>query len=131
MVIATVVKELWLETTNTVGTIAKITAPIAEANVNIKALWGGIVGDKGTFSIITEDNTKALDLLQKVGIGTVVERDVVLVKVPNEVGACWNVTKKIGDAGVNVNHIYVTTINNEASVVVSVDDTQKVVGLLS
>lgn len=124
-------KELFVVTPNEVGTVAKVTSCLADAKVNIRAMWAGAVDGKGNFSILTENNRKALNMFKKAGVPKVVEREVVVVEVPNETGACWELAQKISDAGININYWYVTVDGPNAVVVLSTQDNSQVLSVLN
>ncbi len=124
-------KELWIETPNAVGITGKLTHIIAdEAHANITALWGGVINGKGNFSVITDNNKKVTNVLQNTDFKNFQERDVLIVKVPNQSGACSSVAEKLGSAGIGINYIYATTIDNETAVIVSTQDDQQALSVL-
>ena len=127
----TTAKELWVITPNEVGTVAKVTSSLAEAKVNIRAMWAGAIGSKGNFSILTENNRKAVNLLKKAGLPKVVEREVVVVEMPNESGICWELAQRISDAGIDINYWYVTVEGTNAIVVMSTQDNSEVMKILN
>ncbi len=123
-------KELWVITPNEVGTVAKVTSSLAEAKLNIKAMWAGAVGDQGNFSILTDDNRKAINLLKQAGLPKVVEREIVMVEVPNESGVCWELAQRISEAGIDINYWYVTVDGPNAIMIMSTKDDDEVLKIL-
>ena len=126
---ATIAREIHLETPNQPGTGAKVSAAIKEAAVNIRALcaWGD--GDKGNFMIVTEDNNKAIEALGKAGYQAQ-EADVVLLDLKNRVGTLAEASQKLGAAGVNINYCYVSTNGADCLAVLSTGDNAKAIEVL-
>jgi len=126
---AKIAKEIHLETPNTPGTVAKVSAAIKEAGVNIRGLCAWGEGDKGNFMIVTEDNAKAIESLTKAGFQAQ-ESDVVLLDLKNQVGTLAEAAQKLGTAGVNVNYCYVSTVGSDCLAVLSTGDNAKAVEVL-
>lgn len=129
---ATLEKEILIETPNKVGIAGELTHIISDqGRSNIRALWGGVIDGKGSFAIIAEDNKKILNLLQGSIFTNVHEEDVVVVKVPNQIGACADVAGKLGQAGIDINWLYTTIFDDETAVVVSTKNNKEAVKVLA
>lgn len=90
------------------GTLARVTAPIAEARVNVSAICAYKAGKgKAELLFITSDNTKAKEGLKKAGFETT-ERDVVVVETENEAGTLFRAAQQLAQAGVDLDYCYAT-----------------------
>jgi len=127
---ATLMKSIFIETTNEPGIASQLTSLIAEqANANILSLWGGVVNGKGNFFIFTDNNSGVLNALKDANLGHATEKELVLLKVPDQKGACYQVTDKIGNAGINIDMLYTTIFNKETALVLLTEDNQKTLKL--
>ncbi|HPQ80269.1 MAG TPA: hypothetical protein PLZ86_00905 [bacterium] len=99
--------EIRILTDNKVGTLARVTAPIAEARVNINACNCRAVGDKAEFFFITDDNPKAIENLTRAGLPSS-EREVIVVETANEAGTLFRAAQQLSQAGVDLDSCYST-----------------------
>ena len=124
-------KELSVTAPNEVGTMAKICGPISEAKVNIWALsaWGE--GNKGYFRFITDNNKKAYDALKTTGF-PVEEKEIVVTELEDKPGTCFTASRKLAQAGVNINYWYYTTCGGcpTSRIVFSTNNNKKAVEVL-
>ncbi len=93
---------------NKAGLLSEITAAIAGAKVNINAICVYEQEEQAHFILIVDSNSKASKTLAKLKIKAK-EEDMVAVEMPNKVGELQKVSKKITDAGININYMYGTT----------------------
>ncbi|MFH0799234.1 MAG: ACT domain-containing protein [Pseudomonadota bacterium] len=100
-------KELNVVADNKPGTLARVTAPIAEARVNINAFCAYTEGNKAHFLIITDDNAKAIENLKKADL-EISEREVVVVETSNEAGTLFRSAQQLAKAGVDLDYCYAT-----------------------
>jgi len=100
-------REIKVVTDNKVGTLARVTAPIAEARININACCCFARGDKAEFLFITADNDKALEQLKKAGFSCA-EKEVVVVETTNEAGTLFRAAQQLASAGVDLDYCYST-----------------------
>ena len=122
--------DLVFETPNNVGVLAKISKAMTGAEVNIQAICAHTQGNKGRFMLTTDDNSKALEALKKIGIEAK-EREVVLMELENEVGSLSEVSKMLADADINLDSIYASAGESYSSLIVfSCDDNAKAVATL-
>ncbi len=124
-------KEIWVTTSNEVGTLAKLTAPLSEAKVNVWAMCAYGEGNTGTFMFITDNYDKTTDLLAKAGY-TTTTKDVVVTELEDKPGTTWNTAQTLATAGININYYYVTTsgTNNTTRVIFNTDNNEKALTLL-
>ena len=101
------IKEIHATAENKVGLLAQVSSAIASAGVNIAAVCAYAEGNKAYFMLVTEDSVKAVAALKERGYKAE-EKDVVEVKLENNVGALEGIAKKLAAAGVDLNYIYGT-----------------------
>ena len=100
-------QELIVETKNEVGMLSRVTSPVAEARINLNACCAIGEGKKGYFHLLTSDNTKAGDALDKAGFKSK-QRNVVVVETTNEIGSLAKAASQLATANVNVDYCYAT-----------------------
>jgi hypothetical protein len=126
---ANISKEIHITTGNAPGTLAKVTAPIKDAGVNVRAFCAWGKEDESHFMIVTEDNDKAAEALQAAGFDTR-DREVVLLDLNNEIGTLDDAAQKLGTAGVNIDYCYVSTSGSQCLAVFSTQDNAKAAEVL-
>lgn len=126
---ATIAQEIQVDTDNMVGTLARVTASIKEAGVNIRALSAWAEGDKGRFRIVTEDNDKAIQAIENAGFSAR-QKEMILIDLKNEVGTLAEVGQKLGDAGINITYCFVSTSGTECLAVFGTEDNAKAIEVL-
>ena len=132
MGMASIQKELFVETENNVGIAGELTSLISDqAHSNIRAIWAEVKENHGSFGIITDNNSKVEQMLKDSKFNNVHEEDVVVVKVKDKPGECTKIAQKVGEAGINIDFLFTTIFDNETAVVLSTADNEKVVKLLS
>ena len=121
---ATLGKELFVTTDNKVGTLLKVAAPIKEAGVSIRACcaWGD--GTKANFLLVTDNNDKANQALKKAGLSPQ-ESEAVLTELPNRIGSLAEAAQKLANAGVDIDHCYVSASGGQALAVFATKDNAK------
>ena len=127
----TTATEVWVTTKNEAGTLEKLTAPLAEAKVNV---WGCTAWTEGTdakFKFLTDNNDKALELWNGAGY-TTTTAEVVTIELEDKPGTIWDTTQKLSTSGVDIKYCYVTTCGTcpTARLVLSTNDNAKTVSLL-
>lgn len=131
MVKAILTKEISVETENKKGTAAKVSQLISkQAQVNIQAAWAAAHNGKGHFSFITDNNDKAMDALRK-DYPELKEHEVVVVNVSDAIGDILEVTNKISEAGLNIDYLFTTYMQERPAIVISTDDNKKAYGLFN
>ena len=102
------VKQISFSIRNRVGLLSEITSALASAKVNIHTISAYEQEKNARFILIVDSNSKASKTLAKLKIKAK-EEDMVAVEMPNKVGELQKVSKKITDAGININYMYGTT----------------------
>lgn len=120
---------------DTVGLTAKVAAAVAAENVNILAGTGYSASDmrrNAIFTLIVDDFSKAERALEKLGAYDIEQSSVILVDMPNKVGALERVSKIIADAGINIYYFYATTSTGKtATCVFRTADDKKTIRILN
>lgn len=99
--------ELKVTTENKPGTLAMVTAPIAELRINVNACCAYGMGDKAELLFITADNDKAKEALKKSGFN-VTSREVIVVETNNEAGTLFRAAQQLAKANVDLDYCYAT-----------------------
>lgn len=128
---ATLTKEITVETANSLGIAAKLANLVSQqAKANIRAAWASGFNSKGHFSLITDNNQKVIEALKKEFPKTQ-EHEVVTLNVTNTIGQIEEVTNKISQAGLNIDYLYTTYLDDKPTIVISTDDNKKAVSLFN
>jgi hypothetical protein len=106
MVKASKVKQLSFSMPNNVGLLMEVTEALAKAKINIEAVcayaWEEL---EAYFMIVTDNNTKAKNVISKMGAKVEVE-EVSALEVPNKVGQLHEAAKKIATSGIDIYYLY-------------------------
>lgn len=128
---AMLTKEISIETPNAVGIAAKLTDVVSkQAKANIRSVWASGTNGKGQFSLITDNNTKVMDMLKKEYPKTQ-EHEVLVLSVNNAMGEIADITSQLSKANLNIEYIYTTSYDNKPAVVMSTDDNKKAFGIFN
>jgi hypothetical protein len=101
------------------GTLADLGEALGSAGVNIEGLCGFPCEDRGIGHILVEDAVAARAALEEIGLEVLRERQVLVLEVKNREGALGQVSRRIADAGVNIDLVYLAT---STRLVLGVDD---------
>ena len=101
------------------GTLADMGEALGKAGINIDGVCGLPCEGKGVIHIIVEDAAGARQALESGGIEVTDEREVLLLEVENRPGSLGETARKIADAGVNIEFVYVASNNR---LVISADN---------
>jgi len=103
---------------NRPGEFARAAEALGKARVNIE----GVTEIEGTVHLLVEDAAAARKALESAGLKVQAEREVLVVDVHDRPGELATITRKIADAGVNLDVLYMAT---NTRVVISADDVTK------
>jgi len=115
-------KDLTIELDEKVGSVASAAEALGKAGVNIEGICGFVVGGKGVGHVLVADPAKARQALQTAGARVTAEQDVLVLDIEDKPGSLGKVTRKIADAGVNLNAVYLAT---KTRVVIGARDIEK------
>ena len=125
------VKEFAIQIEDKPGTLGKVCRALAERNVNIVAAQAFPSGQKSVTRFVFDDPTKARSVLDSENT-KYTETDVIQVRLAHRPGELARATQKLGDAGININHLYCGTEPNSNTPLTffGVADTGKAMPLL-
>ncbi len=99
------VKQISIFLENKTGRLAQVTATLASAGVNIRALAVADTTDFGVLRLIVDDTEAAESALKDNGF-TVRKTDVVAVEVADRPGGLNDLLNQLSDAGINIEYMY-------------------------
>jgi hypothetical protein len=104
------------------GMLAAMAEALGKAGVNIDGLAAITTGGKGYVHVLVEDAAAASAALKSAGIDVGEMRDVLVLEVDNTPGILGAISRKIADAGVNIEQAYIASGNR---IVIAADDLEK------
>ena len=116
---------------NKSGRLSEVTAILAEAEVNIRALALADTSDFGVLRLIVDDTEKARQTLKNNGF-TVGKTNVVAVEVTDRPGGLHDILTMLHDAGLNVEYMYafVRSSGDNAVMIFRIEKEQEAIRLL-
>src|SRR5262245_21200095 len=105
-------KDCSIQLSNKPGDLARVADALARRGVNIKALVGLSVGGMALTRILPDDIVAARSAFEAANV-RFTESEVYLVLLENKAGVLATVTARLGEAGVNLEAIYVTGIADD------------------
>lgn len=100
--------ELYVITPDEPGILGRVMGALANAGVNLKAIYARSERGKGIFFLITSDNKKAEKALKGIGY-EVTTNNVVTVEIDDRIGAGAEVGALIGNAAIDIDYCYGTS----------------------
>ena len=92
------------------GALGRLGWVLGEAGVNIEGFCATTsAGGQAEVHVLIEDAAAAFDALAAAGIEVVSEEEVAIVPVEDRPGELGQVSRKLGDAGVNITLAYLAT----------------------
>lgn len=113
-----------IQLTNHPGDLARVAQAFARRGVNIKALAGLSIGGTAMARILPDDIVAARSALETANI-RFTESEVHLLLLENKAGELANVANRLGEAGVNLEAIYITGIAGDLIELAIVSDNPK------
>ena len=101
------------------GTIADLGEALGKAGINIDAVCGMPCEGRGVIHVIVEDAVEARRVLEGGSFQVTDEREVLILEVENRPGSLGEIARKIANAGVNIDLLYIASNNR---LVVGVDN---------
>lgn len=103
--------DLVIDVENTPGALAKVAAAISDAGVNIAAATCFPADKEAELHILVKHPGAAKHSLALSQLAVTHEREVVVVEVDDRPGVLADLTRKIANAGINLDLVYVATRN--------------------
>ena len=104
-------QDLTINLENAPGTLAQLGEALGNAGINIEGVCGmaGAGGGAGEVHILVQSAQMARTALEEVNITSGAEREVEVVSIVDQPGEMGRHFRKIADAGVNVDLVYLAT----------------------
>jgi hypothetical protein len=115
-------RDLTIELDEKVGSVAAAAEALGKAGVNIEGVCGFVVGGKGVGHILVADAQKARQALQSAGARVTDDQGALVIEIEDRPGELGKLTRKIAEAGVNLNAVYLAT---KTRVVIGAADLEK------
>lgn len=94
---------------NRPGTLAQLGEILGNAGINIDGICGFEVGGRGAVHVLVADGGTARSALTGAGIECGEEREVEVVSVLDQPGEMGRHLRRVADAGINVDLLYLAT----------------------
>jgi len=117
-----VLKDLTIILQDRPGTLAVMGEILGKAGINIEGICAITYKGEGAVHILVEDTAGAHQALKAKGIEVKAERDVLVREIKDQPGALGEVARKLANAGVNIELIYLST---KTRIVIGVDNIEK------
>ena len=112
--------DLTIELDNTAGELARLGEAFGAGGVNIEGLCAVTAGGPtAEVHVLVEEAEEAFEALARAGISVESEREVAVVEVEDRPGVIGEVSRQLGDAGVNMTLVYLAT---RTRLVIGADD---------
>jgi len=105
-------KQLAIFLENKPGVLAKVCEDLAKNKINILALTVSDTIDHTVLRIIVDKSREAVHLLETTG-AIVIERDVILLELPNRPGALRQVSRFLSEKKHNIEYLYCSSGPNQ------------------
>ena len=94
---------------NQPGALANVTAAISDAGVNLAAATYTGAGDIADLHILVKHAEATRRVLEPAGLTVTAEQEVVVIQAEDRPGVLADLARRVADAGVNLNLVYVAT----------------------
>lgn len=101
-------KELKFRVPDRAGMLGEIATALGEKKINLRAVNAWVEGTEGVVRIVVDKHAAAKKLLAQKG-WMPEERDVVEIELADKPGALGEAATKLGNAGINITHVFVGT----------------------
>jgi hypothetical protein len=101
--------DLLIEVDNQPGALARVVAAISDAGVNIAAATCTRPGETAAMHILVKHAEAAKHALSTAFVTVTSEREVVVVDADDQPGVLADLARKVAEAGVNLDLLYVAT----------------------
>jgi hypothetical protein len=120
--------DLTITLANRAGELARLGEALGAAGVNIDGVCGAVTDGQGAIHILVEDAAAARSALEGAGIPVEADRDVLVLTVEDRPGSLGAVARRIGEAGVNIDLVYLAA---GTKLVIGADDLSKAAAAVS
>jgi hypothetical protein len=118
-------KQLVVTLENRPGSLAELCSELAKVAVNIMAIQASETSPATPVRLLVSQTDAARKVCEKLGLGCR-EESVLAIEVSNRPGALGRVTRKLADAGINIQFLYGTIEkgSSDALIVCGVSDAE-------
>ena len=118
-----IIKQISIFMENTTGRLADVTALLAQAGINLRAISIADTTDFGILRMVADQPDAAVALLKSSGFAAR-ETDVIAVEVPDHPGELARIMALFRDEGVGIEYLYASLEHkaDKAVIVIKVDD---------
>jgi len=113
-----------IQLTNKPGDLARVAQALARRGVNIKSLAALSINGMAMARILPDDIVVARSAFEEAHV-RFTESEVHLVLLENQAGVVASVTERLGDAGVNLEAVYITGVADDLIELAIVTDNPK------
>ena len=120
-------KELEITIKNKIGVLADISKILSDRGINIDSVVGYVVDGSAKLMLVTGDDVRAKETLEKTGYKPIKENEVILAVLENKPGALKSITAKLASANIDIKYTYGTTCPTgcPATIVLSTSSNEK------
>ncbi|MEE9513119.1 MAG: hypothetical protein V3V46_03490 [Anaerolineales bacterium] len=115
-------KNLTIHLEDRPGALAEMGEALGKSVVNIDGICGVSCEGVGVLHILVEDAAAAHSAIERAGFKVQDERDVLVVNIVDRPGELGDIARKLANAGVNLDLLYLTA---SMDLVIGVDDLEK------
>ena len=101
--------DLAIDVENTPGALARVAAAVSDAGVNLAAATCVGNGERAELHILVPHPEAVRHALATAQLAVTREREVVVVEVEDTPGVLADLARKVADAGVNIDLVYIAT----------------------
>jgi hypothetical protein len=102
-------RDLVIHVVNEPGALARVAAAISDAGVNLAAATFVGSGETADLHVLVKHAEATRRVLEPAGLSVMDEREVVVVDAEDRPGVLADLARRVADAGVNLNLVYVAT----------------------
>ena len=127
-----IIKQISIFMENTTGRLADVTALLAQAGINLRAISIADTTDFGILRMVADQPDEAVKLLKEQGF-TARETDVIGVEVPDHPGELARIMSLFRDEGVGIEYLYASLEHSadQAVIVLKVDAVDAALAMLA
>jgi len=118
-----IIKQISIFMENATGRLADVTALLAKAGINLRAISLADTTEFGILRMVADQPDAAVRLLKAAGF-TARETEVIGIEVPDQPGELARIMALFRDAGVGIEYLYASLEHkaDKAAIVIKVDD---------
>ncbi len=110
------------------GALAQVGETLGKAGINIDGYCSSTVGIKTQLHVLVQDAETARVALEAGGIQVLQEREVLTVDMDDSPGELGKVARRIADAGINIDMVYMGTESRLVVAVYDLDSARQALG---